>query len=93
MKNEGNEGMLKRVSVDFCFVRSTKLENVGAILVIAMYSVFALLFMRQFVNCLYVVSDYRAAGIAVNMPILAHIHYNQYLRRFRTFAQYICKYC
>ena len=36
MKNEGNEGMLKRVSVDFCFVRSTKLENVGAILVIAL---------------------------------------------------------
>ena len=45
------------------------------------------------VNCLYVVGDYRAAGIAVNMPILVHIHYNQYLRRFRTFAQYICKYC
>ena len=42
MKNEGNEGMLKRVSVDFCFVRSTKLENVGAILVIA------LMLMRQF---------------------------------------------
>ena len=37
----------------------------------------------QFVNCRYVVGDYRAAGIAVNMPILAHIHYNQYLRRFQ----------
>lgn len=48
---------------------------------------------RQFMNCLYVVGDYRAVGIAVNMPILAHIHYNQYLRRFRTFTQYICKYC
>ena len=30
--------------------------------------------LRQFMNCLYVASDYRAAGIAVNMPILAHIH-------------------
>ena len=40
-------------------------------------------------NCLYVVGDYRAAGIAVNMPIFAHIHYNQYLRRFRTFARYL----
>ena len=48
-----------------------------------MYSVFALLLMRQFMNCLYVVGDYRAAGIAVNMPILAHIHYNQFLRRFQ----------
>ena len=28
--------MLKRVSVDLWFVRSTKLENVGAILVIAL---------------------------------------------------------
>ena len=43
--------MLKRVSVELWFVRSTK--NVGAILVIALYSVIALLLMRQFMNCLY----------------------------------------
>ena len=43
--------MLKRVSVELWFVRSTK--YVGAILVIALYSVIALLLMRQFMNCLY----------------------------------------
>ena len=35
------------------------------------------------VNCRYVVGDYRAAGSAVNMPILAHINHNQFLRRFQ----------
>ena len=49
MKNEGNVEAFKRV--ELWFVRSTK--NVGAILVIALYSVIALLLMRQFVNCLY----------------------------------------
>ena len=39
------------------FCASHKNRNVGAILVIAPYSVFALLFMRQFMNCLYVVGD------------------------------------
>ena len=42
----------------------------------------ALLLMRQFVNCLYVVGDYRAADIAVNMPIKSYVG-------FRTFARYL----
>ncbi len=37
---------------------------------------------RQFVNCRYVVGDYRAAGIAVNMPINSYVG-------FGTFARYL----
>ena len=53
------KGMLKRLSVELWFVRSTK--NVGAILVIALYSVIALLLMRQFMNCLY------GGGVGIGM--------------------------
>ena len=38
-------------------------KNVGAILVIARYSVIALLLMRQFVNCLYVVEAWASGCV------------------------------
>ncbi|RKV90761.1 MAG: hypothetical protein D8B59_00315, partial [Bacteroidetes bacterium] len=69
------------------FCASHKNRNVGAILVLAPYSVFALLFMRQFTNCLYVVGDYRAAGIAVNMPINSYVGFERSLNIFANIAK------
>ena len=39
------------------------------------------------VNCLYVVGDYRAAGIAVNMPINSYVGFERSLNIFANIAK------
>ena len=41
----------------------------------------------QFVNCRYVVGDYRAAGIAVNMPINSYVGFERSLNIFANIAK------